>query len=210
MEEVRWRTREKQVHVYVILFSLAIRQTKPGSSGRITRDLLQNKLQPAKGAQGLFRPSHLEDWAISEKDIIVTFNIMNVTKTVNWQQGLTISCKKRPRKNIQLLSKKFKTNESALCVNFSHNIFRVWNSTLCHMMVSRSLHEFLEGLGISFHGEEQTTKSYWTQGYRPWLRKSLSYNLLKAGRICWGSITIKPPKEILHSSLGFLCWQPTE
>lgn len=45
-------------------------------------------------------------------------------------------------------------------VNFSHNIFKVWNSTLCHIVDSRSLHEFLEGLDISFHGEEQTTKSY--------------------------------------------------
>lgn len=42
--------REKQVHVYVILFCLAITQSKIAPAGRINRDLFQNKLQPARGA----------------------------------------------------------------------------------------------------------------------------------------------------------------
>lgn len=47
MGEGGWEMREKQVHVYVILFSLAITQSKIAPSGKINRDLLQNKLQPA-------------------------------------------------------------------------------------------------------------------------------------------------------------------
>lgn len=43
--------REKQVHVFVILFSLAITQSKITPAGRINRDLLQNKLQPARGGR---------------------------------------------------------------------------------------------------------------------------------------------------------------
>lgn len=84
------------------------------------------------------------------------FNIMNGIKMVNRQQGLTISPKKRPRENIQLLSNKFKANESAFCVNFSHNILKVWNSMLCRIVDSRRLHEILKGLDISFHRQKKT------------------------------------------------------
>lgn len=68
---------------------------------------------------------------------------------VNRQQGLAISHKKRPRENVRLSSHEFKTNKSGLHVNFSHNILKVWNSMLCHIVDSRGW--FLKGLDVSFH-----------------------------------------------------------
>lgn len=52
--------REMQVHMYVILLSLAITQSKIAPAGRINRDVLQNKLQPAR------RASKKVDKAISD------------------------------------------------------------------------------------------------------------------------------------------------
>lgn len=53
-------TEWEKVHVYVILFSLAVTQSKIAPAGRINRDLLQNKVQSARGA------SRKEDKALSD------------------------------------------------------------------------------------------------------------------------------------------------
>lgn len=80
--------------------------------------------------------------------MIVMFNIINGTKMVSWQQGLTISHKKTPRENIESSSNKFKTNSDALCVNFSRDLpegMGTGYSMLCDILVSQSLNECLKG-----------------------------------------------------------------
>lgn len=85
--------------------------------------------------------------------MLVIFNIMNGTKMAfNWQQGLTISHKQRSRENIRLsIQNKWKCT---LC-EFLTQHTQGWTSMFCHILDSRSLHEFLKGLDISFHKGEK-------------------------------------------------------
>lgn len=81
--------RQKQVCLCVILFSLTIIQSEIVPAERINRDLFQNKLQPAcqgslqEGDKGHFGALQLKNRDITEKAMIVMFNIINGTKMVS-------------------------------------------------------------------------------------------------------------------------------
>lgn len=81
--------RQKQVHMCIILFSLTTTRSKIAPAGRINRDLLQNKLQAARGdsrkekKEKNFGASQLKKRDITEKDMIGMFNIIDGTKMVS-------------------------------------------------------------------------------------------------------------------------------